>query len=48
MHVKFDRQLVIGALRAANITSGKVEMTIKATLDGVTYVLGSQRVRVRN
>lgn len=48
LKVKFDRQLLIGALRGAGITDGKVEMTIKVTQGGVTYEIGSDKVRVRN
>ncbi len=48
VRVKFDRKLLIGVLRAACITNGKVELTIKATVDGETFVIGTHKIRVRN
>ncbi|MCA8975643.1 MAG: Ig-like domain repeat protein [Planctomycetes bacterium] len=46
--VKFDRQLLLGALRGAGLTDGKVEVTIKVTQDGQTFVIGSDKIRVRS
>ena len=46
--VKFDRQLLLGALRGAGLTDGKVEMTIKVTQNGQTFVIGSDKVRVKS
>jgi len=44
--LKFDRRLLIGALRGAGITGGKVELSIKATIDGEVFELGTDTVRV--
>ena len=46
MKVKFDRQLLVGALRGAGLT-GKVEVTLKVTRDGETFVIGSDKIRVK-
>ncbi|MBK8181227.1 MAG: hypothetical protein IPK67_20575, partial [Planctomycetes bacterium] len=44
----FNRQLLIGALRGAGLTNGKVEMTIKVTQGGQTFVIGSDTIRVKS
>jgi hypothetical protein len=45
--LKFDRKLLIGALRGAGIKQGKVEMTLKVATGGQTYVIGSDTVKVK-
>ncbi|MFT5289858.1 MAG: hypothetical protein ACI8QC_002232 [Planctomycetota bacterium] len=47
VHVKFDRRLLIGSIRGAGHTSGYVEVTLKVTKDGRTYVIGTNRMKVK-
>jgi len=46
--VKFDRRLLIGSLRGAGVQNGRVELEIKATVDGETFVIGTDTIKVRN
>lgn len=47
VRVKFDRRQLIGALRGAGLTSGRVEMTLKASSNGETFVIGKSKIRVK-
>jgi hypothetical protein len=46
--VKFDRQLLIGALRGAGLTQGQVPVTLKVTTGGETHLIGSDTVRIKS
>lgn len=48
VQIKFDRQLLIGALRASGQVNGKVEVTLKVVTGGRTFEIGSDVVKVKS
>ena len=45
--MKFDRQLLIGSLRGAGLTSGTVTLTIKVVRGAQSFPIGSDTIRVQ-